>query len=889
MTNRYLTGVAASIGALASAIWQPAIVHAQIEPELPDESGDSVLGAADEKMIVVRADRLRGELVVEQPPVLELNEADIAGIGAGSIEELLEAIAPQTGSARGRGGGRPIFLINGIRVASFREFRSYPPEAIAKVEVFPEEVAQRFGFAPDRRVVNFVLKPDYSSREIEVEYEQPGIGGYSRNEQEFTLLKITDGGRLNVNLEANDTSLLTEDERNLDLAASSISNIANDPGQAAFRSLVSDSVGYEATANYAKAFIDSGSSVSLNGTFERTESRSLSGLESVLLISPGGDSAFRTFGADNPLERRSVSDVYSFAASFEKPLWGFQFTATADASYTDNRSKIDRRADTDALIAAAAAGALAIDGPLPANSDGGFDRAETGVTAASSALTLRGAIADLPAGELSTTFDLGYDWERIESQDTRTAFETRLTRGDLAGGVNVTLPIASTRRGVWDAIGSISLNAQAGVDYLSDFGTLTDWSLGLNWQPFDNLSLQATYIARDAPPGLSELGAAEIITLNVPTFDFQTGDTVLASIISGGNPNLLAETQTDWKFSANCELPFIKNTRLTVDYVRNRSDNVTSSFPILTGDIERAFTDRVTRDGNGTLLAIDGRPVTFAETRTQRLVFGLSMRGSFGSARPDTEDGRGDRRGGRSGRPRGEGRRSAAAPEPPPRDAQTRGQPEVNAEGQTRAAKEGEQADGSKRSERQGDGQSGGENQNAQSGVRDGRAIRMFGGDDGRGRFFLSLTHTLELENEILIAAGVPTLDQLDGDALSSSGLVRNSTRLEGGMFRGGYGIRVSGQYIGPTSITGNGLAGSNDLFFGDLATIDLRIFADIGEITKAEAGFLKGFRISLRADNVFDGRRRVTDGNGQVPIQFQPFRIDPAGRYFGVDLRKLF
>ena len=125
--------------------------------------------------IVVFGTRLRGQLNVEVPPLAEFNEADIAAIGARSIAEVVAAIAPATGSSArgGRGGGQPVFLINGIRVSSFREFRSYPPEAVAKVEVFPEEVAQRFGFSPDQRVVNIVLKPNFQSLTADVEYEQP--------------------------------------------------------------------------------------------------------------------------------------------------------------------------------------------------------------------------------------------------------------------------------------------------------------------------------------------------------------------------------------------------------------------------------------------------------------------------------------------------------------------------------------------------------------------------------------------------------------------------------------------------------------------------------------------------------------------------------------------
>lgn len=166
--------------------------------------------------IVVTADRLRGQVDTAQAPIVELDEADISAYGASSIADLVEALGTVTQSSRGRGGGQPVFLINGIRVGSFREFRSYPPEAIRKVEVLPEEVAQQYGFSPDRRVINFILKDNYSAVTAEAEYEQPDRGGFSRTEQEVTLLQIANGARINVNLEVSDQSLLTEAERGVE-------------------------------------------------------------------------------------------------------------------------------------------------------------------------------------------------------------------------------------------------------------------------------------------------------------------------------------------------------------------------------------------------------------------------------------------------------------------------------------------------------------------------------------------------------------------------------------------------------------------------------------------------------------------------------------------------
>ena len=795
-----------------------------------DESGSYLVhedAAPDE--IVVTAERLRAQVDSAQAPILELDEADIAAYGASSIADLVEALGSVTNSSRGRGDGRPVFLVNGIRIGSFRELRSYPPEAIRKVEVLPEEAAQRFGYPPDRRVMNFILKDNYTALTVEADYKQPGRGGFSRTDQEATLLKIANGARINVDLEVSERSLLTEAERGVIQTESSVSAIPGDPDPAAFRSLVSETFSFEATGNYAKSFIDSGASLSLNGTFERDESRSLSGLNSVILTDPNGVSALRTFGADNPLERRTTSDSGSASMSYNRPIGGFQLTATADAGLTNSTTEIDLRADTSDLVIAAADGTLAIGGALPSLADPGFAISRTNTKNANTKATLAGTPLVLPGGELGLTLDLGFDWDDIAGSDTRTDLDTDLTRGNLNGGISLAVPITSTRDNFLSAMGDISLNLSGGFDKLSDFGTLYDWSASLIWSPFDQLDLTATYTNRQSPPSLAQLGSPEVVTFNVSTFDFVQGETVLATITSGGNPFLIAETQSDWTFSANWKLPFIDNTNLQASYSRNRSSDVSSAFPNLTAAVEAAFPDRVTRDTDGTLLAVDRRPVTYSETLLDRLAFGVSIRGNFGTAK---------------------------VPEQP----QAGGRPGSNAERR---------------------GGAGG----PPAGGRGGRRGPGGSGDNGVGRFFINLNHTLDLRSEVLIAPGVPVLDLIGGDG----GTARNNTKLEAGMFRGGLGLRASGTYLGPARIDGSELAGSSDLFFGDLVTVDLRLFADMGELFKKQDGPLKGLRLSLRADNLFDAIRRVTDETGAVPLSYQPALVDPVGRYVGIEIRKMF
>ena len=196
----------------STAILRTAISSLAILAAMPAMAQDDTSDDAD--TIVVVADRLRGQVESAQPPILELDAEQIAGYGAGSIAELVEALSSQTGSG-GRGGGQPVFLVNGMRVSSFREMRSYPPEAIQKVEILAEDVALKFGYSGDRRVINFILKENYSSREVEVEYGQPWAGGNSTKEIEATYLRIDGPSRLNINAEWNDTSLLTEADRGI--------------------------------------------------------------------------------------------------------------------------------------------------------------------------------------------------------------------------------------------------------------------------------------------------------------------------------------------------------------------------------------------------------------------------------------------------------------------------------------------------------------------------------------------------------------------------------------------------------------------------------------------------------------------------------------------------
>jgi iron complex outermembrane recepter protein len=116
--------------------------------------------------IVVTAPRIKGSVETDLPLELVLDENAIASYGASNIADLLGALGNQTQStrSRGQGGGFPIVLLNGRRVSGFQEMRDLPSEAIKRVEILPEDVAIRFGFAPGQRVVNFILKEGWPNQ-----------------------------------------------------------------------------------------------------------------------------------------------------------------------------------------------------------------------------------------------------------------------------------------------------------------------------------------------------------------------------------------------------------------------------------------------------------------------------------------------------------------------------------------------------------------------------------------------------------------------------------------------------------------------------------------------------------------------------------------------------
>ena len=474
--------------------------------------------------IVVTAPSLKGQVDTIEAPIATLDEADIQATGAGSVSELLARISPQTGSGRGRGGGggggQPVVLVNGQRVANFRELRNFPPEAIRRVEILPETVALKYGFPPDTRVVNLILKPKFRSKSIEASYGLPTLGGFSTWALESSLTKIDGPARLSLTLSTDDTTPLFESERGVIQQTPALATVSTDPLTAQYRTLIADSRNFGLNAAWTRGIGKDGmgGSISLSGAASRADGHSFQGLDAVVLTDPALNSVLRTL--PGPLERVSHVTTLQAGAGYNTYVGTWQLNTTVDGSHTENTSQFDRRAVTTLLVTAAKAGTLPIGGPLPLLPDAGFDLTKSTVNSVTSLATLVGRPLRLPGGSVSMTLKAGYAWSGITSSDTRSSTgDVNLTRGDLSAGTNLSIPITSRREHFGEGIGDLTLNLSGGYDNLSDFGSLTDWSASLTWAPTTKLNLGASYIVNQAAPSLGQLGNPQAVTFNVSVYD----------------------------------------------------------------------------------------------------------------------------------------------------------------------------------------------------------------------------------------------------------------------------------------------------------------------------------------------------------------------------------
>ena len=782
-----------------------------------------------------------GSVIGDITPEVVMSPAEIRGYGAASVTELLTALSSQISS--GQGSGPPVVLINGGRVTGFREIRDLPTEAIARVEILPEEVSLKYGYPAEQKVVNFVLRARFRAWLAEGTATTPtAAGGGETIGAHGARLNIRRGQRLMVDARSSRTGAISESDR--DVVGSS----------GAFRTLQPESTDTVFNAVYARPF-DNGVSMSLNGTFESRDSESLLGRSALW---------------GNALVRRSDSDEGEVAAALTGAWNGWQWSYTGELGRTVARSDTDREAGGASFT----------------------DWSKSTTTTLKSDVVAHRGLFELPAGQATSTLALRGSALELDSDALRGGVmqSTDLSRsiGELRG--NVDLPITGSD----SAIGKLSANVNAAYQHLSDFGDLQTLGAGLNWSPAKAVRLLASVSRTDQAPSLEQLGAPVTATPGVRVFDLARGETAEVTRIAGGASGLDAGQRDMLKLGLTYK-PFEKtDLRFQANYVATRTTDAVVEFPSASTQVEAAFPDRFVRDADGRLVRIDARPVNFARQTREELRWGVTysrrlgpqptpeqiaaMRRRFAEAeaaraagtpaapdRPGARDAQGAQAQGQAQRPSG-GQRPEEPPEGPPPGAMPPDHPPIS-------------------------GFAGGR------GPGGGMAGGMGGGPGGFGGFGsfqrmgvlqLGLYHTVVFKDEVLIRQGLPALDLLDGAALGAGGgSPRHQVDLQANYSRGGYGVAADAQWRSGTRIVGG--ATGEDLDFSDLTTINLRLFADLGATAYGrEHRWLRGARATLTVDNLFDTRQEVRTASGAVPLSYQEDLLDPVGRTVRLTVRKL-
>ena len=944
MRNRGLLigAMMASVSALPA--WaQAGGASGQSAPAAQDaQDSDAGDAGTDGGEIVVQAQKLPGSVVGDIPPEQTLGPADIRSYGVSTISDLLTELSPQTTSGRGDGG--VVVLLNGRRIANFSEIQDLPTEAIQRTEIFPEEVALKYGYSADQRVVNIVLRNRFRSITTQAAVQAPTEGGTLTPRGELGVYRIAGANRMTLAVNYDQTSKLNEDERGLigqagrgsfDLvgnitpaagsadidpalsaAAGRPVSIAGVPVSGAntlggyvagagtpnvtdltpYRSLIPASQNLTANLNYSRPL---GTILAnFNATMTAQNSQSDQGLAGVSPVLPAGN-PFSPFGGPVTLNRyvdgavlgQSRDTLRNHAGltlnSGNGGKWRWTVTATYDRIASDTFTDVG--VDASRLQAGLNANSPAVNpfGPLgPDLIAPGIGNIARSVNQTEELNALvNGSPFRLPAGDVSTTIRVGYSNEQQDSRATRLGVVTaaNTSQSVVSGQINVDVPITSRTRDVLPWFGNFSLNGNYAVRHLNYYGTLNTIGYGFNWSPIVPLRVIVSFTDQDQAPSANNLADPQVVTPNTLVFDYVRGVTASVTRITGGNPLLSPSNRHQFKAGFSLTPLPKSDFRLQADYTRQSTDNPIRSFPEPTAAVEAAFPQRFVRDAAGNLLSVDARQLNFQSQTASQLRWGFSVSQSIKSRTQKQIEAY---RAGTGPNPFAGmsfgGRRGA----PGGGQASRNEQPGSGDQGGAPPSA-GNPSQGAAREFGGGQGRGGG-------GFGRGGGFGGRGGAGGGGRLRFSFFHTWQFENRLVIRDGVPVLDYLDGAAFGSTGgASRHKLELQAGYSNNGLGFRLNGTYNSGTRVDGGTLAAPNTLYFGRLSTFNFGIWQETaGNLSLLRKyPWARGMRVSFDVRNILNTRQDVRDAAGVRPISYQPGSIynDALGRTVRLTIRKQF
>lgn len=459
----------------------------KVKPARPSTSADEAADQRDATAVsevVVTASRTYqqqyGAVVGDIVPELQMSPSDIQSYGVGTVTDLLNEIAPQTRSDRGRSQTAPVILLNGRRISSLNEVQNIPTEAILRVDILPEEVALKYGYTADQRVVNIVLKRYFRAVTAEGVGGETTEGGDATAQAELDQFQVRRDTRLNLDLKYQYAAGLTDAQRGIvepsagapfdfvgnvvsptggeiDPALSALvgepvtiagvptgvaagqkltlqdfvptAGVANVSDTAADHSLIPATQNLTANAVMAHP-IFWGINATLNATLTGSTSEALQGLPGVSLLVPAGDpfSPFtdsvivdRYVAGESPIRQSVDGWTGHLGMTLNRDVGHWRLSLTAAYNHSDTITDTSAGLDASALQAALNAGSPTVNpfGPLPANliAVSPFNRARATTNGGNIQVLANGPLLQLPAGALYISAKLG-DVEAVASSSS---------------------------------------------------------------------------------------------------------------------------------------------------------------------------------------------------------------------------------------------------------------------------------------------------------------------------------------------------------------------------------------------------------------------------------------------------------------------------------------
>jgi hypothetical protein len=641
--------------------------------------------------IIVTANRY-GEAKVAAET--EFSEEEIAAQGVDSIQDLITRLTPFIGD----GAEEPILLINGRPAEGDRSVLSYPAEALNRLDVLKPEAAAQYGYRSGKRVVNLVLKKTFTSLNADTGASWATAGGQYGGSLSIGRVAINGPTRWNVQARIGHQSALFKNARNIPPRAGSFDSVgfiagvdgaeidpalsfaaseivtaaAIPPGAVTGAPTLED---FAATANRVHA-VDPNDfetlqpsrrnmsftagvtrplgafSASLNVNASSNGSSGLRGLPMAAIVIPAG-SPWSPFGNDVALSRpfagaralRSDNDSKSLGAGFTLSGrigdWQTSFAANYTRNWTDNL--LEGGIDTGRMQALIDAGDPAFNpyGPLDdrlLQASRNRSRGEN-INARANVSKI---IVDLPTGPLTSNFSVEASSIRSENRRSDNLSDLivvdKWSRGQMNGQMSFSVPLSRREKGETRPLGDLSVDVSLSGQAMSGSGLQKRFGGGVTWSPFLILQLRGALEYAETAPSPDQLDGPLVTTIN-RIFDFARQEMADIVWITGGNSNLGRGSQRILSLTGRVQ-PFDNQIlSLNIGYRGQTAKGGVASFPELTPVIEAVFPERVTRDAEGRLIAIDARPINIAHDTDAELTSGIALRwpgqgGAGRSARP---------------------------------------------------------------------------------------------------------------------------------------------------------------------------------------------------------------------------------------------------------------